>query len=82
MNVCLPFTNAGLIIWSLVTISGRGPIEHAPKSKNNIKEGEKSAFLVAKILWWNIINSVEHLVEGRLVYKSQQSTGRVQRILT
>ena len=70
-NVDLPFANASLIVRSIVTIARRRSIEHAPNGKNNIKERKKTVFLVAKILCWSIINSVDHLVEGRLVYKSQ-----------
>lgn len=70
----LPFTNAdliGMLFRSVITVACRRLIEQAPKSKNHIKEGKKSVVLISEVLRGNIINPVELLVEGRLVYKSQ-----------
>jgi len=46
-------------------------MKHAAESENDIKEGEISVFVVAKILRWDIVNSIEHFVESRLVYKTK-----------
>lgn len=70
----LRFANTGLIriLWrrSIVVITRRRSLKHTPKSKGDVKERKESVFLITEIFRRNIVDSVKHPVEARLVDES------------
>lgn len=53
-----------------MVITGRRPLKHTPESEGDVQERKESVFLVTEIFGVNIVDSVEHPIEARLVDES------------